>query len=913
MKKNKTLSLLEKREKEFPSEVKLNPTQRQFRTLSEEEVFRTWTVDKKLLASKELADPHYDIISQDRAKRAISMGLGVAKPGYNIYVAGVQGTGKTSVIRSFLKKTAEKQSTPPDWVYTYNFKSPEQPRAIQLATGKGTHFKKQMDELVDVLVSEVPGALQSEEYENNVNSTVNESNERKAKLFAELEKVSKKMSFGVKSTRMGIVTVPIVEGKPLSEKEYGELSNEQKEKIEAERNKLEPEVLDFARKVRSIESETKDRLENLRREVGDYVVSAVMDPLLKEYKKNKEIVDYLEQVKTHILENLSSFLKDEDEEGDEEEAPVPVHMKKGDPHLPYRVNVFVDHTETKGAPIVIETNPTFYNLFGKIEKNIEYGIYTTDFKMIKAGSAARANGGYLVLEALDVLRNPQVWDTLKRTLKDGKLYIEDLGEQYSLLPTSGLRPEPIALNVKIILIGSDWIYRMLYLHDEDFNKIFKIKADFDAEMPINRKTVEDYVHFVATRSKVDNLLTFDADAMAAVLEYGARVVSDQERLTTRFSLVKDLCIEADFMAKERKSKKVMREDVEKAIEERYHRSSLVEDHIEDMINRGDILLSATSRRVGEINGLAVYNLGDFSFGVPSRISCRTYAGKPGIVNIERDASLSGRLHNKGVSILTSWINATFGQKENLYLSASLCFEQNYSGVDGDSATLAELCLILSTVGDLPLDQGIAVTGSVNQFGDVQPIGGVIEKVEGFFKVCKLKGLNGRQGCIIPVQNIKHLLLAREVRDAIEKGKFHIWPVSRVEEAFELLTGFEAGTYDRKTGGFSRGSAFHLIQKNLFTKPGEHKKKTPAKKKPATKRVTARKPTTRKKAPAKKAPARKAPAKKKAPARKAPVKKKVPAKKAPVKKKAPARKAPVKKKAPAKKPAARKVPARRTRR
>lgn len=829
MKKNKTLALLTLREKELPVGLKLKPTQKPFRKLTAGEVFRSWTVDEKLLQTKELADPHYDIISQERAKRAISMGLGVSKSGYNIYVAGVQGTGKTSVIRSFLKKTAERQKSPPDWVYVYNFKSPEQPRAIQLPTGKAARFKKHMDELVDELSSELPGALQSEEYENKVNSTVNESNERKAKLFAELEKVSKKMNFGVKSTRMGIVTVPIVDGKPLSEKEYGELSNEQKEQIETERNKLEPEVLDFARKVRAIESETKERLESLRREVGDYVVDSALEPILKLNKKNKDIVDYLAQVKTHILENLSNFLKDDDEDGDEDETPVPVHMRKGDAYLPYRINVFVDHTETKGAPIVIETNPTFYNLFGKIEKNIEYGIYTTDFKMIKAGSAARANGGYLVLEALEVLRNPQVWDTMKRTLKDGKLYIEDLGEQYSLLPTSGLRPEPIPLNVKIILVGSDWIYRMLYQHDEDFNKIFKIKADFDAEMPVTSKTVEDYVHFVSTRSKVDNLLTFDAEAMAAVLEFGARVVSDQERLTTRFSLVKDLCIEADFMAKERKSSRVGRRDVEKAIDERYYRSSLVEDHIADMISRGDILLSTATRRVGEINGLAVYNMGDFSFGVPSRITCRTYAGKPGIVNIERDASLSGRIHNKGVSILTSWINATYGQKDTIYLSASLCFEQNYSGVDGDSASLAELCLILSTIGEIPIDQGIAVTGSVNQFGEVQPIGGVIEKIEGFYKVCKIQGLSGRQGCIIPVQNMKHLLLSREVREAIEADKFHIWPVSRAEDAFELLTGFEAGDFDQKTHSFARGSAFHLIHKRLLTKPGEHKKKHPAKK------------------------------------------------------------------------------------
>ena len=829
--KEKTVSsqsIFSAREKEFPSALKIRKTPRNFRKLNSDEVFRSCSIAEKEVSARKSKEPHYEIISQARAVRAIDVGLGVVKPGYNIYVAGVQGTGKTSVIRSFLQKSAKKQKTPGDWVYVYNFKNPENPHSFELGTGLAKRFKKSMDSLIDTLAEEVPDALQSEEYENNVNSTVNSSNEKKTKLFSELEKTAKAMNFGVKSTRMGIVTVPIIDGKPLSEKEYGDLSDEQKEKIEAERNTLEPEVLDFARKVRAIEQETKDKLEELRSEIGDYVVSNAMAPLHKEYKSSKTIIGHLKEVKDHILENLEDFASEDEEDSDEKEPAALSHMKKGDPYQTYRVNVFVDNTETKGAPIVIETNPTFYNLFGKIEKNIEYGIYTTDFKMIKAGALAKANGGYLVLNALDVLRTPQVWETLKRVLKNRLLYIEDLGEQYSILPTSGLRPEPLPLNVKIVLIGSDYIYRMLFQFDEDFNKIFKIKADFDDHMARNERNISDYIDFVTTRTQVESLLPCSSGAIEAIVEYSSRLVDDQDKLTTRFSVIKDLTIEADFIATERKSKKIEREHVEMAIEERYTRSALVEDHMHEMIERGDILISTSSRRIGEVNGLAVYSLGDVAFGLPSRITCRTYQGKPGITNIERDASLSGRIHNKGVSILTSWINATFARKHPVHLAATICFEQNYSGVDGDSATLAELVLILSTIGEIPLDQSIAVTGSVNQFGEVQPVGGINEKVEGFFRVCKMKGLTGRQGAIIPIQNMKHLMLNAQTREAVGKGLFHVWPVSRVEEAFELMTGLESGQWEEEKKRFTPGSAFEAIAKILHSKVSAETKKKEAK-------------------------------------------------------------------------------------
>ena len=819
--------LQEEREKTFPTHLKIAKPKDEHKMLRADEAFNACTLTDSHVKDFSAKEPNYEIVSQERAVRAITVGLGIQKPGYNIYVAGVQGTGKTSVIRTFLKKTAKGQATPGDWIYVYNFKSPEMPRAIPLKTRVAKKFKKDMDEFVEVLAEELPAALQSEEYENKVNATVNASNDKKTKLFNDLEKTARNMNFGVKSTRMGIVTVPIIEGKPLSEKEYAELSDKQKEQIEKSRNELEPEVLDFARKVRSIESETREKLEDLRSEVGNFVLKENLDPLLKMYNDNKEIAEFLNEVKENILENLVEFLKKNADEGEEEaEEPEAVRPRKSDPYVQYRVNVFVDNTETKGAPIIVESNPTYYNLFGKIEKNIEYGIYTTDFKMIKAGSLARANGGYLVLNAVDIFRNPQVWETLKRVIKNQKLFIEDLGEQYSLLPTSGLRPEPISLNVKIILIGSDWIYRTLYQVDEDFNKIFKIKADFDVQMHRNTKHIDDYIRFITTRSKVENLLPFEASGIAAIVEYSSRITDDQQKLSTRFSLIKDLTIEANFMAKERGANRISGDDVEKAIEEHYARSNLVEDHISDSLESGDILLSTNSRRVGEINGLVVYDLGDISFGKPARITCRSFKGKPGIVNIEREAQLSGKLHNKGVSIMTSWLNATFARKSSIQFSGAICFEQNYGGVDGDSATLAEILLITSTAGNIPIDQGIAVTGSVNQFGEVQPIGGVNEKVEGFFKTCNKRGLTGRQGCIVPIQNVKNLMLNRSTREAIASGKFHIWPVSRVEQAFEVITGYQAGTWDEHSKKWTPGSAFERIDHALHPKgDGDKKKKT----------------------------------------------------------------------------------------
>ena len=572
----------------------------------------------------------HEIISQDRAVRAINMGLGIRKPGYNIYVAGIQGTGKTSVIRTFLEKWSTNSPSPHDWVYVYDFNDPEAPKAIPLEAGGGRRLKKAMEALVKNLKEVIPSALQSEDYENAVNAYISASNERKAKLYAELEKLAKSMDFVIKSTRMGIETIPIVDGRALTEKEYGKLGDENRTSIEEKRAQLEPEVLDFARKVRTIEQETNQYVEALRNDLGLQIVGREIDPLIDEYKENTEIHGYLVEVKNHVLEHLLDFVEEQEEGGAREELLL--GPEERDRYRKYKVNVFVDNTNVQGAPVIIETNPTYYNLFGRIEKNVEHGMYLTDFTMIKAGAIHRANGGYLVLNAMDVFKTPGIWDTLKRVLKNRLGFIEDMGEQFSLLPTSGLRPIPIPLDVKVIMIGNDEIYHLLFDGDEDFHKIFKIKADFDHKMPRNNETMNAYASFVATRTKLEKLLPFDRDGIAAIVEYGSRIVEDQRCLSTQFSEIKDLTIESDFLAREVEASTITRTHVEQALNLKFQRLSLAEDQILSMVQNEDILLAVDGERIGQVNGLAVYDMGDYSFGKIGRITCTISTADEGVFN-----------------------------------------------------------------------------------------------------------------------------------------------------------------------------------------------------------------------------------------------------------------------------------------
>jgi lon-related putative ATP-dependent protease len=758
--------------------------------LSAEQVYASCPTDKFKFKTTDELESSNDIIAQDRAIRAINMGLSIKRPGYNIYVAGIEGTGKTSVIRQFLEKWSADSPPPYDWVYLYNFQDIEVPRAIKLPRGEGRKLKKNMEQLVKALRSEIPVALQSEDYENAVNTYISSANDIKSKLYSELEKLAKAKDFVIKSTRMGIETIPIVDGRPLTERDYSKLAEDERGEIEGRRSELEPEVLDFARKVRAIDKETSEQLENLRSSIGEQIISALIVPLLEEYGAFSEILEYIEQVREDVKENLLEFVEDEQPSG--EDAFL---IEDKDKFTKYKVNVFVDNSKIEKAPVIIENNPTYYNLFGKIEKNVEHGMYLTDFTMIKAGAIHRANGGYLVLNAIDIFRPGNVWESLKRILRNRKGFIEDMGEQYSLLPTSGLRPEPVPLDLKVILIGTDEIYHILYQQDEEFQKIFKIKADFDFKMERNNDNIMSYVNFIATRTRREELLPFDKSAVAAMVEYGSRLIEDQNLLSTQFGELKDLTIEADFMAKERGHPIVQRADVEDALDQKYYRLNLQEEYLLRLVKQKDILISVDGTRVGQINGLAVYDYSDYSFGKIARITCTTSPSKRGILNIERQARLSGKIHDKAVMIIAGYFKAVFPRNKAHAFTASVCFEQNYGMIDGDSATLAEVIAIISSLARVPIRQNLAITGSMNQFGEVQTIGGVNEKIEGFWKICDLVGRSEKYTVMIPAANAQNLMLHRKTQAAVREGRLEIIPVAHIAEAFEIATGVPLGVRD----------------------------------------------------------------------------------------------------------------------
>lgn len=753
--------------------------------------------------------PSDEIISQDAAIRAIDVGLGIKKPGYNIYVSGYSGSGKSGVIQNFVEKFAKKMSSPNDWVYVYDFQKKDTPRAIQLRGGEGHRFVKLMENFIEDIRQQIPSAFQSEDYERTVNAILSRSSEKQAKKYAELEKIARKMNFQLKSSSLGIETIPILKGKVLTERDYAKLSDKERTQLEEKRSILEPIVLKYARKIRMLEMESKEILRNLEKEIGRKMVETVIEPLEKACIKYSELTDYLQQVRDYIIENLSDFLTQEEAKTDVETLTF-----ERDKFLKYKVNLFVDNQKTKYAPVFLETNPTYYNLFGKIERAVEHGMYMTDFTKIKSGAIHRANGGYLILDIQDVLKMPFVWESLKRVLRNREGYIEELDEHLALIPASALRPQPIPLDLKVIMMGSDEIYHLLFSVDEDFQKIFKIKADFDYKMNRSKQNILSYVNFIATRCHKENLLHFDASGVAAIIEHSSRLVSDQKQLTTEFSKIKDIIIESDFIAREEKQKFIKRPHVERALEQKFYRVSLFERHLMDMVRTKDIMVSIDGKRIGQVNGLSVYDFGDHSFGRVCRITCTTSISDTGIFNIDRASKLSGKIHDKGMFILSGFLTALLARQHSMGVAASLCFEQSYDMIDGDSATASELIAVISALSEIPVQQNFAVTGSLNQLGDIQPVGGINEKIEGFYRTCKALGKGSSYKVIIPIQNKTNLMLDKETRAAIGKGFLKIYPVRYFWEAFELATGVPLGAKSIQEKNFLAGSALDIIKNKL---------------------------------------------------------------------------------------------------
>jgi lon-related putative ATP-dependent protease len=735
------------------------------------------------------------LVGQPRAVRALDFGLHIDQPGYNIFISGPTGTGRMTYARLAVEQSARQGRVPPDWCYVRNFTAPSQPIAILLPSGIGRKFQRDVRELLTEIREGLRQAFTSEAYERRRAEVVKGYEQRVGRIWEGLETAARAKGLMLQRTPTGIATVPVdLQGKPIPEEVFNQLPEEDRTKLQQRTTELGDAVTEALRQVRALEREGRDALRDLERQTAQYMIDAPVGRLREQYAEHPRVVAFLDAAKQDMLDHLSEITQTGDEEGGGRPAEMP-GMPRRDPFGRYQVNLLVDHAETKGAPVIVETNPTYYNLVGRAELRVEFGALVTDLTMIKPGALHLANGGYLVLHVRDVLTSPFAYEGLKRALRSREIRIEPLGEAAGALPTATLRPDPIPLDLKIILIGTPYLYHLLYALDEDFEQLFKIRADFDTVVERTPETMREYARAIASIARRCGVCEFDAGGVAEVIDHGARVAGEQDKLSTRFNEVTEVVFEAAAWAKQAGRDIVSREDVRRAVEEKALRSNLIEEKIREAIESGQIHVDTQGKTAGQINGLAVLQLGDYTFGQPSRITARVYVGTRGVVNIERETQMSGRIHSKGVFVLSSFLASRFAQQAPLSLSASLTFEQLYSEVDGDSASSTELYALLSELSGAPIDQGIATTGSVDQRGEIQPIGGVNEKIEGFFYTCKARGLTGHQGVIIPHQNVRNLMLRGEVVDAVRDGQFHVWTARTIDEGIEILTGVAAGTQD----------------------------------------------------------------------------------------------------------------------
>lgn len=764
--------------------------------------------------------PSNEIIGQTRAVRALTVGLEINHKGYNIFVTGLSGTGRTTTVRRLLEQIEADNLQLRDHCFVYNFKNPDMPIAISLPAGQGRSLKEEMERLIRGLLVDIPAIYESQRYQDARKSILQHFQDRQKIVLQNFEKNVKEHGFDLVQVQVGTMMrpdiVPVIGGNPVNLDqveamvEKGEIPRAQFERLKETQAMLEKQMALVFRELRNIERKVQESLSELEERLVMPIVDDAIQ-VLKTMFDHPKVQAYLENMRNNIRQELDRFRQHgrPQPQAETEEGEQPVE----DEFLEYRVNLLVDHTETQRPPIVMETNPKYKNIFGTIERFLERGgIWRTDFTQIKAGSLLRADGGYLVLNALDTLIEPGVWPDLKRTLRTGKMEIHTYEPLFGLAPT-GMKPEAIDLNVKVIMIGDPEIYSLLYFRDDDFKKVFKIRADFDVEIPKTDETVQKYLQFVKTFCVEEQLLPFDNSALAQLIEFGVRTAGRKKKLSTRFNIIADVVREANYWAVKEKASIVTFHHVEKAISERIDRVKLIEDRIQEMIADGVIMIDTQGAVVGQVNGLSVYDLGEHAFGKPSRITARTSVGRSGIINIEREAELSGPTHNKGVAIINGFLRSRFAQNKPLVVDASITFEQSYSGVDGDSASSTEIYAILSSLSDIPIRQDIAVTGSVNQKGEIQPIGGVNLKIEGFFDVCKARGLTGTQGVMIPKQNVDDLMLREDVIDAVRQKKFHIYAVSTIEEGIEILTGVKAGSL-RPDGSFEPGTVFARADEKL---------------------------------------------------------------------------------------------------
>ncbi len=756
-----------------------------------------------------------NIIGQDRAVRAIDFGVSIPSYGFNVYVMGPSGTGKTTTVQKFLKDLAEREAAPSDICYVNNFKDGRRPLVLLLPAGKGVQLKQDVADFVREMRLGIPAALDSDDFDRQTTAITEAIEEERNKILAELETVARENDFGLVQSATGLGLVPVKDGKMLSPEEYQKLTPQDRQAYEAKHSDLQEHLNRSLRALREVEKSGQEKLGSLARKVADSLIGEHLRELEEEYADFDDITAFLKALRDDMVDNVAAF-RPEGAEADSQEAASERVLRQEftpDPMRPYQVNVIVDHSRSKGAPVVFETNPNYYNLVGRIEQEFRFGVMTTDFTQIQAGSLHRANGGYLVINARDLLEYPLSWKAVERTIKNQEIRTEMIPEAMPIAATTTLEPQCVPFNAKVILIG-DWsTYSVLYELDEDFRKFFKIRADFNAYMDRTPETMHEYAQFIAARVRQDGLIPFDRSAVAKVIETGSRLVEDKAKLSTRFASVVEIIHEASFWAGRNGRATVTAEDVEKTIEERRYRAGHVQEQMQREILEGTIHVETEGDAVGQVNGLSIIEIADYEFGLPTRISAKTYMGKGNVVAIDREANLTGNIHNKGLLILQGFFGARFARKKNVSLSASLTFEQSYSRIDGDSASSTELYALLSSLSGVAIRQNLAVTGSVDQDGQVQAIGGASAKIEGFFDICQQRGLTGNQGVIIPRANVPHLMLRKDVIQAVEEGDFHVYAVETIDEGIELLTGTPAGEPDADDV-YPADSINYLVQRRL---------------------------------------------------------------------------------------------------
>jgi lon-related putative ATP-dependent protease len=759
--------------------------------------------------STEELPPLMEIIGQGRAVKALRFGLRIKNKGFNVYTSGMPGTGRKTTVENFIRDMAKEMPVPDDWVYVNNFQDPTEPNALRLPAGKGIELEKEMDKFVAGIATSLREAFESNEYAQRRSATLRTIDTERKEFIDSLNKLTADAGFQIVQSPIGLLLVPVIEGKPVSEEELAQLLPDVRKDIEKRREALQGSVQESLIKLRNLDKEAEEKLVKLNREVATYVLEPRLFGPRQIFGGFPEVLEFIKHVEDDILDNVPTLVQGEQPQ----QGPMGMVVPTDGPKHNYAVNLVVDNSKLKGAPVEIEMNPSYTRVFGATEKEARFGALFTDYTMIRGGSAHKANGGFLVMPVESLFADPLTWPSLKQTLSNEKLEIEEPAARFGYMVTKSIRPQPIPFSAKVVLVGDPEAYEILYSMDKDFRELFKVKADFDTSMDRNEENIQLYGNFVCTLCNKEKLLHVDPTGLAAIIEHSSRMVEDKNKMATLFAEVANVIREANFYAIESKATVITRKHINKALEEKIYRSNMIQTKLQEMVKKKVLLIETDGAKVGQVNGLSVLAMGDYEFGMPSKITASIGVGREGLVNVEREAQMSGPTHTKGVVIIGGYLNDNYAKEKPLSLTAKLTFEQSYSGVDGDSASSTELYAILSALSGKPITQSVAVTGSVNQKGEVQAIGGVNEKIEGYFEVCKLHGLTGRQGVMIPQSNVQNLMLKEELLDAMKAKKFHIWSVATINEGIEHLTGVSAGA--RKDDGSYPGDSINdLVQRRL---------------------------------------------------------------------------------------------------